>query len=162
MQIKKILELNFKSNDIYILEKLKNKLVINKNENGLITLDLDLKETNFFKFKQSISIYSTFKEAEEKSIALYCRDEEILIFANIETKEIFTLNINNIEGILSPIYFWKNKIIIFTTYNGNFYQVDFKLNKLIKVENIGDEYEPTVWVLCFRRHQETKICLLQL
>lgn len=114
----------FKQNDIYFMEVLSDKIIINDNYDGILILDnnLDLiKRLNIF---EGITVYSSFINNSEEML-LFCPDNECMVYIDIANYEYKVIYLNNgLESLVfSNLYEWNEKGLVLTTYKGEFYKV---------------------------------------
>jgi hypothetical protein len=126
--VKKIKEIIQSENDIYFLEVISSKIVINNNYKGIIILSQDLeilKEVDIF---DDIMIYSGYINEISEELLLFCPENECLVYVNINTYEWKVINIcGNLNNIVfSPVYMWDINELILSTYNGDFYSICIK------------------------------------
>lgn len=123
--------LNYANNDVYLIDKIDNKITINNNYQGLIYLDTSLQEKEHIQVNTElfpvVPIECVFKSADQQEILLYCSDDEVLVYVNLRHKKPIIIDIKNVE-VLSNSYYWKDSSVVIASYNGRFYKVN--LNKL--------------------------------
>lgn len=137
MIIKKTTDLYFQHNDIYILEHCNSKIIINNNNQGIILLDNSLHFQKNLVIPQEPPIYSIYKKYNDKALLLYLPDACKLIFVDLETNNHYTISLLKSfdTEVLSPNYYWFNDILILTSFNDNFYQLDFTTKTLYPISN---------------------------
>jgi len=137
MKIEK--KLKFKNNDIYVLEKIKNAFIINDDYGGLLTLDYNLNVIKKVSFQIEFPIYSLYCEWDGMSMLLFSSEEEKVIFYNDKLNELFYIMLPSQLKItsFSPIYYWKDNILLLITYSGEFYQFSLQ-TKCFNQVNIYD------------------------
>lgn len=114
----------FKQSDIYFMEVLSDKIIINDNYDGILILDnnLDLiKRLNIF---EGITVYCSFINNSEEMF-LFCPDNECMVYIDIANYEYKVIYLNNgLESLIfSNIYEWNENGLVLTTYKGEFYRV---------------------------------------
>ena len=150
MQIQKLREHHFNNNDIYILETRQNYLLTNDNYEGLFQLSFSLDIEKEINIPKGTTIYCVYKEFDGNNLALHCPDQEQIILVNLDSnKNNVTVIPQNDNVIFSPIYYWKNKSLIITTYNHIYYQTCFITHtfKKILVNEIKEKY-PDFFSFC--------------
>jgi len=135
MILKKTHELNVNNNDIYILETCLDKIIINDNYQGLLLLDTSLNILHAIPITKNLMIYAIYKNHNCQSLILYCPDNEQVILVDLQT---FINNITSLpktlnNQMLSPNYYWHKDTLILTTFDGIFYQLVLKSNKLQQI-----------------------------
>jgi len=130
----------FKCSDIYFMEVISNKIIINDNYDGILILDnnLDLiKRLNIFK---GITVYSSFINDNEEML-LFCPDNECMVYIDIANYEYKVIYLNNgLESlIVSNLYEWNENGLVLTTYKGEFYRVCVYEKTIQKIDYIEIE-----------------------
>ncbi len=122
-------------NDIYILEYHKEVLIVNNNYSGIHLYSKDLVLQNTINIFEGILIHDVYTNPHKNEIILYCPDNEVFVYINLDTS--FQKTINFLEGMdeygLSNIYFWSGNEVIFLCDNKTYYKIDidfFSLQKL--------------------------------
>lgn len=131
----KLIEQIFTDNDIYILKKLGDKILINEGYKKLAILNLDIKVINFINLDQKYHIYDIFKNTANDQILIECPDENALIYYNLSSSKTSILDLRQFKGILSKTYQWTNNTILLPCYNGLFYQLNVDTLQLSQVDN---------------------------
>lgn len=130
----------FTNNDIYFLEVVSDKIVINDNYSGVFILDYELNINKELKILDDMSIDMSF--IKDKEIVLYCYENQYLVYINIDTYvyKIINLNKDLCNIVFSPLYEWIDNDLILLSYNGDIILHVNLLNntaKCICVENIN-------------------------
>lgn len=109
----------FTDNDIYFMELVSDKLVINDDYDGVFILDLELNMIKELKLFNDMSIYMSF--IKDKEIVLYCEENQCLVHINTDTCEykIFPLSKEFEDIIFMPFYEWVDNDLILLSDNGN-------------------------------------------
>jgi hypothetical protein len=149
-------EIVFSNNDVYILESINNNIIINNSDNGLIILSLDLEKVVTFSLDEPVYIYSIFKNSNGNELFLYCPDEKKLIYIDIINQKIKYIDIDCVLGILSPIYHWKNHLLIIATYEDTFYCLNI-IDGEIKV--VSAEFANSAFPLFYNFWKATQKCI---
>ena len=132
MILKKLNELFFNNNDIYILETYDDTIIINDNYQGLLLLNDSLHIKKQLPIPQNICIYSLYIEQNGKAIIAYSPDNEIMILIDTNTSHHCPIALPSAlnNEVLSHNYYWNNNILIFTTFNNDFYQLNYTSHQL--------------------------------
>ncbi|NFH70234.1 hypothetical protein FDC35_12740 [Clostridium botulinum] len=143
----------FEKNDIYFMEVLSDKIIINDNYDGILILDnnLDLiKRLNVF---EDMTIYSAFVNNNEEML-LFCPDNECMVYINIANYEYKVINLNNgLENLIfSTLYEWNDNGLVLTTYKGEFYSVSVYQKS---IQKIGYEEIERLYPKLYKFHQES-------
>lgn len=131
-RIKEILQ---KTNDVYFIQIVCDKIVINHNYSGIIIFNNNLElEKEFYLFEDLI-ISSSYVNNNE--ILLYCGEVLKLVYINISNFECKIINISKDIGELtfSKVYEWINDKIILSSYNNQFFEVDLNKYTMKKISN---------------------------
>ena len=129
MNINKIIEKTY-SGDAYILEVLKDKVILNDNYEGVIVLNSNLSIVKRISIDQDLCIYNAIV-IDEKKILLNCIESKKIYIVNIETDEVKTMEMPDCiynEVPEKKIANNENDIII-RTYKNNYFCLD--TNQLI-------------------------------
>ena len=128
-------ELTIKDNDIYILERTKDKIIINNNYQGLIFLNYNLEKIKNLNLFEGLLIYSIFQKKIDNELLLYCPENNCLIFIDLNS---YKYKITRLDGffekvVFSPLFFWEDEIML-TDYNQNFYRISIIDAQIYKIE----------------------------
>lgn len=109
----------FTNNDIYFIEVVSDKIVINDNYNGVFILDYELNIKKELKILDDMSIDVSF--IKDKEIVLYCYENRCLIYINIDTYvyKIISLNEELNDIVFLPLYEWIDNDLMLLSDNGN-------------------------------------------
>lgn len=109
----------FTDNDIYFMEFVSDRLVINDNYNGIFILDHELNMIKELKLFNDMSIYMSF--IKDKEIVLYCAENQCLVHINIDTYvyHILPLSKEFDDIAFMPVYEWADNDLILLSDNGN-------------------------------------------
>ncbi|NYC30620.1 hypothetical protein [Clostridium saccharobutylicum] len=115
----------FIKNDIYFMEVLSDKIIINDNYNGILVFDKNLELIKKLEIFEDITIYYSFVNNIGGEILLFCPNNECIVYINIETYEYEVIYLKNgLENLIfSNLYEWNDNGLILSTYNGEFYSV---------------------------------------
>ena len=111
----------FSNNDMYFMEVISDKIVINDNYEGVLILDRDFNVIKGIKLLDDLIIETSF--INEKEIILYCYENECLIHIDIDSYayEIIKLNKDLKDKIFLSLYEWINNDLILSADNGMFF-----------------------------------------
>lgn len=129
----------FKNNDVYFMEAVANKIVINDNYNGIYILDSELNIIANVKLISDMAIATSFIKGSE--IILCCYENECLIYLHTDTYEykIIPLSAELKEISFLSLFEWIENDLILLAENGTvFVQVDISKGSinLISKNNI--------------------------
>lgn len=146
----------FEKNDIYFMEVLSDKIIINDNYDGILILDNNLnliKKLNIF---EDITIYSTFISNNEE-ILLFCPDNQCMVYINIANYDYKVINLNNgLENfIFSTLYEWNDNGLVLTTYSGEFYIISVYQES---IQKISCEEVERLFPKLYKFYQESITC----
>lgn len=131
-------------NDIYVLECHKEFVIVNNNYSGINLYNQDLELQNTIDIFEGIIIHTVFKNPNNNVVVLYCPDNEVFVYLNLDTK--FQKVIKLIEDInecgLSKIFFWSENEAVFLCGNQKFYKIDIGLFSLQELDKsvVDKEY----------------------
>jgi hypothetical protein len=131
-------------NDIYFLDVVYDKIVVNDNYDGIQILDSNLNLIKKIKIFSDITIYTSYTNYTSKEILLYCPDNECIVYIDLKTSDYKVIYLR--EGlenlVFSSIYSWIGDDIALSTYKGKFYNVSIneKTLKLIDCSDVGKLY----------------------
>lgn len=123
-------------NDVYFIQVVGNKIVINNNYEGIIVYDYGINKIKEIQLFEDICIYSSFI-SENNDLILYCPENDKIVFLNIEHKETKILDIpSNLENeIIQKIVRNIEDKYIFSTFNQNYICLDKKECKVRMIAN---------------------------
>lgn len=131
-------------NDIYFIEILSDKIIINDNYNGILILDNNLELIKRLEIFDDITVYSSFINNIDGEILLFCPDNECMVYINVETYEYKVIYLKNgLENLIfSNLYEWNMNQLVLSTYNGKFYKIciDEKIIQKIDYEEVERLY----------------------
>ena len=135
MIIKKITELYFLKNDIYVLEANNNTIFINNNDQGMLLFDSSLNKKKEVPILLDAPIYFLYVEYSNKALILYLPDSHKMIFTDLVNGSEYTIMLPKsfYEEILLPNYYWNNDILIFTTSHDKFYRLNLVTKTLFSI-----------------------------
>lgn len=129
MNINKVIE-NTYNGDAYLMEILRDNIIINDDYEGLIILDYNLDIVKKISIDQELCIYNAIV-IDDKNIILNCIEDKKIYIINIETDEVKTMEMPDCiynEVPEKKIANNENDIII-RTYKNNYFCLD--TNQLI-------------------------------
>lgn len=117
------LEKKLEGNDIYFLEVLGDKIVVNDNYSGLLIYDSELNLLQEIKLMDGFVIESFFRKG--KKILLICPENDSLIYLNLAEYQCKIMSLAGWEEwIFSPLFEWQEDNIILSDYEGRLVRVD--------------------------------------
>ncbi|WP_291584053.1 hypothetical protein [Clostridium sp. UBA6640] len=137
-------EFNQNNNDIYFIEILSDKIIINDNYNGILILDNNLELIKKLEVFDDITIYSSFSNNVNEEILLFCPDNECMVYIDLKTYEYNVIYLNNgLENLIfSNLYEWNENGLALSTYKGEFYSIyiDEKIIQKIDYKEVKTLY----------------------
>lgn len=111
----------FTNNDIYFMEVVKEKIIINDNYDGVLILDSDLNILKSIKLLEEMSIDMSFVNNQE--IVLYCYENQCLIYINIDTYvyKIISLSTDFEDKVFLSLYEWVDTDLFLIADDGDFF-----------------------------------------
>lgn len=127
--------IEIQDNDVYFLEAVNDKIVINDNYNGILIFDSTFNLLKKIYLINDLIIYFSYKNEEESEILLYCPENNCFIYINLLTyyHKIILLDKFD-EWIFSPFYKWNKEEVILTNYRSGFAKLNFSKSKLFELD----------------------------
>lgn len=112
------IENQYANNDIYFIETVQDKIIINDNYEGVIILDSHLDIIKKIKLLDDMVIDTSFRKNNE--IVLYCYENQCFIYLDINTYiyNIIFLNRDCSEMSFLPLYEWHDDELILLAESG--------------------------------------------
>lgn len=130
MFLEKIDEINFDENDIYFLEVVGNKIIVNDNYSGVLILNSDLCVEKSIKLFDEMIICNSFIDDVNRRILLYCDESFKFVCIDVITYEfkiIELLDYMKAKNIIfSNVFEWENDKVVLTSFHNNFFLIDLK------------------------------------
>lgn len=130
------MEKKINGNDIYYLQVIGDRIIINDNYEGIIIFDYKINMLKKIKIYEGIYIYSSFIIGENELI-LFCPEDNNVVYVDIEKSEVKIMEVEN--DILSSIIFNSMDKCVFHT-NKNKYIIFDKKKKELKKVNSNNEF----------------------
>jgi len=120
---------------LYFLEIIGNKIVINDNYEGIIILDNFFNIIKTIKIFDDIMIWRCYKHFSEKAFLLYCYENSCFIYIDIQSWKFSIIKIEeSCEILFSRFYWWENRNeIILTTYKNELFKICLTEKLLTKI-----------------------------
>lgn len=124
-----------KEKDLYFMETIGDKIIINDGYEGIEVLDSNLKSIKKVKIFNDIVIHSSYINNKSNEILLFCPENECFVYVDFKSYEVKIIPLeSNLQNLLfSKIYLWQDDIIILYSYNMNFYRVDLDTKCIEKI-----------------------------
>ena len=134
--------------DIYFLEIVGDKIIINDDYSGISVLDFELNLIKRVNIMEGLIVYSAFDNG--KSILLFCPDNACVVYVDMETFDHHIFSLEGLENrVFSDLYCYDDDWYVLSDYDGEFLRLDIGdrsaeliskeyLNKNMKV--FRDEY----------------------
>lgn len=122
--------------DIYFLQIVGDKIVLNDDYEGLCILDSNLQAIKKIKIIQDIVIYNSVV-VSEKEVLLNCIENGIMFIVNIETDEIKKIHFPDMlkNEILLKMTKKEENAVILKTYKNHFYRMNIGDMTFERVDN---------------------------
>ncbi|MFB6472353.1 hypothetical protein ABER99_15400 [Paenibacillus glucanolyticus] len=134
-------------NDIYVLECHHGIIIVNNNYSGINLYNKNLELLSTIDIFEGILIHTVYKNPYKNEVILYCPDNKVFVYLNIDTafQKVIDFNADIDECGLSNIYFWSGHEVIMLCGNKRYYRIDTSLFSLQELDMLGIEKEyPTV------------------
>lgn len=130
------------NNDLYVLECHQGIIIVNNNYSGINLYNENLQLLNTIDIFEGLLIHTVFKNPYKNEVILYCPDNQVFVYVNLETtfQKVINFMSDMDEFGLSNIYFWKGEEVLFLYGNKRYYKINlglFLLQELdlLEVEN---------------------------
>jgi len=135
MGLVKFRELNIIGNDVYLLEIIDDKIVINDNYEGIIILDRFFNIIKTIKIFDDLMIWDCYKNFSNEALLLYSYENSCFIHIDIQSWQFSIIRIEeDYEISFSPLCWWKSRDeIILITYKNELFKICLVEKLLIKV-----------------------------
>lgn len=145
-------------NDIYFLQVVKNKIIVNNNYEGILILDSDLSVVKKIDIYQDFCIYNAIVLNSDE-VLFNCIENNNIFVVNIETSEIKKCEIPEMlehEILMKKIKMEGNHVIV-KTYKNHFWDLDLQEMTFNKCNNISVGEEDEIGEKSCKCIQHTKI-----
>ncbi|PXV83705.1 hypothetical protein C8E03_1452 [Lachnotalea glycerini] len=134
-------------NDIYFIDVVENKIIVNDNYEGVLIYDLELDLIKNMKLFEDIVIYSSFILGKNE-IMLFCPENGALVYINVEKyiSRVISLSDEQLSDIvIVDLYAIKEEGGVFVDSNNEFIEVAWKEESVNKIEisMISEKYQKT-------------------
>lgn len=126
-----------RENDVYFMETVNDKIIINYGYSGIEVLDCNLKSIKKINILDDIVIHSTYVNSKSNELLLLCPENECFVYVNLNdySTKIILFQDNLQNAFFSKIYLWQDDVIIINLYEF-FAEVNLKKES---VEIVKDE-----------------------
>mgnify|MGYP003618208337 CR=1 FL=1 len=123
-------------NDIYFIQTISDKIIINDNYDGILIFNNNLDLIKRLKFFEGITIYSSFINNISEEILLFCPDNKCMVYINLLKYEYKVIYLKNgfEKLIFSNLYEWNMNGLVLSTYNGKFYSISIEEKKIQSID----------------------------
>ncbi len=122
----------FPQNDIYFLEILGDKLLVNDNYEGVLIFDSEFVLLKKMKISDNLAIAFSIKKGNE--ILLICPENRKIIYIDTRDYQHKIISLEQFEDwVFSSLFDWKGNIITLSDYKGNLAKLDLEKAKLFKL-----------------------------
>lgn len=129
-----------KENDVYFLEVVDDKIIINDNYEGILIFDIEGILIKRIALMNGMIIHSALKN--DKELVLLCNENGIIFHIDLETYQYKMILMGDFEDwIFSPIFEWRKNEVILSDYKGNLLKLDLRQKRLIKTSKNSHEYD---------------------
>jgi hypothetical protein len=87
MQIRKVGELAYTGNDLYVLATVGDRLLSNQDDDAVTTLDRGLCSVAQIRLPQAVSVYCTYKADQQDLAYLYCPEDGAMVVLSVADEE---------------------------------------------------------------------------
>lgn len=140
-----------KEQDLYFMETIVDKIIINDGYEGIEVLDCNLKLIKKLKIFNNIVIHSSYINGKSNEMLLFCPENGCFVYVDFKSYEVKIIPLeSSLQNLLfSKIYLWQDDIIVLDPCNMNFYRVDVdtKCIKMIREEDVMGVY-PSFYRFC--------------
>ena len=120
--------------DVYFMEIIDNKIIINDDYEGLIILNAQLNIVKRIKLIKDMVIYSSYYKQNE--LLLFCPENTCLIYLDLESFVYKKIDIEDSDDLIfTPLYFWNEDDLILSTYKGEFFRIDIENQHVCKLSD---------------------------
>lgn len=139
-----------RENDVYFIETVQDKIIINYGYSGIEVLDCNLKTIKKIDIFDDVVIHSAYVNSKNSELLLLCPENECFVYVNLNDYSTKTILFqDNLENtFFSTIYLWQDDIIIINLYE-SFAKINLKNQsiEIIKDERVMDIY-PAFYKFC--------------
>lgn len=125
----------FFDNDVYFLQTISDRILVNDNYNGILIYDFNLKLINkIFLFDQMVISSSINNNSQ---ILLFCEENECIVYINLNSFKYKVIDARGFDNIFfKKLYLWEEKKV-FLEYSMLFWEID-----LIKgtIQSLNKDY----------------------
>ena len=125
-----------RDNDIYFIQTISDKIIINDNYVGILILDNNLNIIRKLRIFEGIIVYNSFVNSVNEEVLLFCPDNECMVYVNLINYEYKVIYIKNeLQSLIfSNIYEWNENGLVLTTYKGEFYNICINGKSIHKID----------------------------
>lgn len=122
-----------RTDDVYLMEAVKDNVVINYGYRGIEVLDCNLKTIKIVKIFDDIVIHSIYVNSKNNELLLLCPENECFVYVNLNdySTKIILFEDNLENTFFSTIYLWEEDIVLINLYE-SFAKINLK-NKSIEI-----------------------------
>lgn len=130
----------FRDNDIYFMEVVEDRIVVNDNYCGLLLLNSKLEQVGKIDIFDGLTIYSSYRCG--KRMLLFCPDNDCFVLVDLHLNKKSVLPLNGFEScIFLPLFLWKQNNIILSDYRGQLVDINFANYKINQINSYDLEYQ---------------------
>lgn len=124
------------NNDMYFLEIVADKIVVNDNYSGVLILDRNLNVLKSLPLIEGIRIYTSYTNPINEEILLYCPDNNIIVYVNLKDYDYKIIQLNDgVDNLIfAEVYEWNENYVILSTYEFEFVKIHIKKSSLERIE----------------------------
>jgi len=138
-------------NDVYFMQAVQDKIIINYGYGGIEILDCNLKSIKKINIFDDIVIHSTYVNSKSNELLLYCPENGCFVYVNLNDYSTKTILIeDDLENaFFSTIYLWQEDVIIINLYCMSFVKIDLKKEciEIIEDKKVMEMY-PVFYKFC--------------
>ncbi|MFD2115645.1 hypothetical protein ACFSTH_11565 [Paenibacillus yanchengensis] len=150
MRINLLKEGFIEDNDVYVLECLQETVIVNNNYLGINLYNKNLEQLKSINIFEGILIHTVFKHPYKNEVILYCPDNQVFVYLNLEKSFQKVVNfIGNMDEYgLSSVYFWSGNEVLFFCGNKKYYRIKIGFFSLKEIDLLELEKEyPTFYTM---------------
>lgn len=139
-----------RENDVYFMETVKDKIIINYGYSGIEVLDYNLKSIRKINIFDDIVMHSTYVNSRSNELLLLCPENECFVYVNLNDYSTKTISFkDNLQNtFFSRIYLWQDDVIIINLYE-SFVEINLKKEsiEIVKDEKVMERH-PRFYKFC--------------
>lgn len=129
-------EIFIENNDLYVLECHQGTVIVNDNYSGIKLYNENLELKRNIDIFEGILIHAVYKNPNKNEIILYCPDNEVFVYLDLETsfQQVIKFIGDMDECGLSNVYFWSGDEVVLLCGNKRYYKMEIGLFSLQELD----------------------------